>query len=372
MSSILADLIKEQILKNGHISFRDFMDICLYHDKYGYYRGSIPPIGVNGDFVTSPHSNRLFGALLANQIEEFWSLLQVPEMTIVEMGAGAGYLAYDILHALSKYDFYDKILYVIIEPNKKYIEYQKKILGNISGKVVWFDKIEDMPEVNGCFISNELLDSFPVFLVKKVRDFYYELAVTYNNSRFCFKNTAITNKEILNYLSQFEIKSDDYQTEVNLEIKIFLDMLSKKIKKGFVLTIDYGYVRSEYFSPVRNRGTLLSYKSHVVTDDILQNPGEQDITSHVNFSDLSTWGSEVGLNTVGYTNQWAFLAALDFEIILKTLYPEITPFSPELAGIKALIFPQGMGETHKVLIQSKNMNVKTLKGFKLKNIKHKL
>lgn len=372
MSARLASIIQEEITKKGYITFRDFMELCLYHESYGYYRGSMPPIGIKGDFVTSPHANKLFGTLLANQIKEFWDLLGTTEISIVEMGAGAGYLAYDILSSFKSLGLIEQVSYLIIEPNQKYIDFQKNILNPFLSHVCWFNKLDDLPDISGCFISNELLDSFPVHLIKKIKNSYFELSIFLNGNNFELKNTPITNTMLLDYLANIEIQSDDYQTEVNLELKEFLSLLSKKIKKGFVLTIDYGYTKSEYLSPVRNRGTLLAYKSHKVIEDVLLEPGEQDITAHVNFSDLSFWGSDFGFETVGYTSQWAFLASLDFEDTVKKLYPEITPFSPELAGIKSLIFPHGMGDSHKVMIQGKNITVNNLKGFKFKNNKNRL
>ncbi|MCK4823757.1 SAM-dependent methyltransferase, partial [bacterium] len=135
-----------------------------------------------------------------------------------------------------------------------------------------------------------------------------------------------------------------------------------------------GHTRKEYFLPARNRGTLLAYMNHRVNEDLYERPGEQDLTAHVNFSDLHRWGQDVGFFTLGYAPQWAFLAGLDFEETFMELSGgKFDPFSPELAAVKMLLLPQGMGESHKVLVQGKGVpSDLALKGFSLKNIMKRL
>nr|MDA8161891.1 SAM-dependent methyltransferase [Desulfobacteraceae bacterium] len=167
---------------------------------------------------------------------------------------------------------------------------------------------------------------------------------------------------------------EPYTTEVNLGVKAWINDVAQVISKGFVMTIDYGYTRKEYFAPFRNMGTLLAYRGQTVHEDLLARPGEQDLTAHVNFSDLARWGKEAGFSTIGYAPQWAFLGGLDFEDVVRGIIgSDFEPFSPKLAMIKSLILPQGMGSTHKVMVQAKGLEtIPTLKGFKIKNFAGRL
>lgn len=368
--------IQRKIQENGPITFKDFMDMCLYDKEYGYYTGRSLPIGRSGDFVTSPHSGPFFGALLSRQLIEFHHILKNDRFSLIEMGAGSGYLAYDILSSLKKESF-DDIKYIIIEPNDYNIFIQKSILRDFLDNVIWVREIQDIIPDKYCLISNELLDAFPVHLIQKIGGAFKEIYIDYDNKNNLFielpgKLSSIELelyiKTIPDYLEEF------YKTEVNLNIKNWIYDLSKIITKGFIVTIDYGYTKDEYFSPLRNRGTLLAYKGQMVYDNVLARPGEQDLTAHVNFSDLHKWGTEAGFKTVGYSPQWAFLGGLDFEeVVLGLMGGKVDPFSPKLAEIKALIFPQGMGFSHKVMIQSKGLEDNLLlKGFKIKNMTNRL
>jgi SAM-dependent MidA family methyltransferase len=375
-SNELIKIICDRVKQNGPITFKDFMEMALYHEKYGYYSKSYSPIGKNGDFITSPHTHCLYGALHARQIEEFWNILDRGAFTVVEMGAGTGYLAKDILSFLSHREIFQSINYIIIEHKSEAVLYQKEILRPFINKVNWVKRLSDLDPVTGCLVSNELLDAFSVHLIQKESSGFKEVYIDFkdwdNHAEVIEK---LSNAQLDEYVK--ELPSDipeGYRTEVNLAIKTWSSEVSGIISKGFVVTIDYGYTRKEYFHPARNRGTLLAYRNHHVSEELYDRPGEQDLTAHVNFSDLHRWGKEVGFNTMGYVLQWAFLAGLDFEKTLKEVSGgKVDPFSPELAAVKMLLLPQGMGESHKVLVQGKGVPANlALKGFSLRNIMKRL
>ncbi len=367
----LAAILENKIKKYGPIPFHDFMSTALYHEKYGYYRQSSFPAGGRGDFVTSPHTSRIFGALIANQIEEFHEILEENKFVIVEMGAGAGYLARDILTAIKEIrGSISDITYIIIEPSRQTERIQKEIVAEYSKNITWLPDISHLDQFSGCLLSNELLDSFPVNVVQKENDGWKELYVDLSETGFTEVFRSIEDSFIDEYLSGLPKDLPvPYRTEINKEMYEWVKTISKKLIRGFILTIDYGYTASQYFSPHRNRGTVLGYYSQNVIDNVLQYPGLLDITAHVNFSDLHRWGKENGLTTVGYSPQYAFLGGLDFENTFKRLYKKVDPFSPEMAAVKMLIMPQGMGDSHNVMIQEKNVLPKTidLSGFKLVN-----
>lgn len=375
-SNELIKFITERTRDIGPITFKDFMDLALYHEKHGYYSGPYMPIGKKGDFITSPHTHCLYGALHARQIEEFWNILDRKDFTIVEMGAGAGYLAQDILSYLSYREIFKSINYIIVEHKAAAASYQQKLLKSFFNKISWVNSVMDLDSVSGCIISNELLDSFPVHVIQKEFSGFKEIYVDFSKDEGyteVFEDLSV--HQLMEYAKTMPLEiPDGYRTEVNLAMKRWISELADIIYKGFVVTIDYGYTRKEYFHPARNRGTLLAYINHRVNENLYERPGEQDLTAHVNFSDLHRWGQDVGFFTLGYAPQWAFLAGLDFEeTFLELSGGKFDPFSPELAAVKMLLLPQGMGESHKVLVQGKGVSSDlALKGFSLKNIMKRL
>lgn len=376
-SNELIKIIYDKVRDFGPITFKNFMEMALYHEKYGYYSRSYVPIGKKGDFITSPHTHCLYGALHARQIEEFWEILgRINTFTVIEMGAGAGYLAKDILSYLSNREIFKSINYIIVEHKAEIASYQQDLLKSFINKISWVSKLSDLDSIKGCIISNELLDAFPVHLIQKEDSGFKEIYLDFREDGSYMEVLAgLSTPHLVEYAEA--LPSDipvGYRTEANLAIKKWISELSVIMSKGFVVTIDYGYTRKEYFHPRRNRGTLLAYMNHSVNEELYERAGEQDLTAHVNFSDLHRWGKEVGFFTLGYAPQWAFLAGLDFEeTFLELSGGKFDPFSPELAGVKMLLLPQGMGESHKVMVQAKGVSLSlVLKGFSLKNIMKRL
>lgn len=372
----LMDILKEAIRLRGPLTFRDFMDLVLYHPMYGYYSKGGPPIGRAGDFVTSPHTHALYGALHARQIEEFWEVLGRPvPFRVVEMGAGTGYWAYDILTYLEEKSLFDVLRYVIIEPFMANKAVQEQRLERFVGKLTWVEDIHQLRPGSGCFISNELIDAFPVHLVEKGKSDFREVYVGLGDGELTESVGPLSSVALARYVEDLpRFLSVGYRTEINLGMKEWVRDVSEVFTEGFVVTVDYGHSWKEYYDPRRSRGTLLAYKEHRVHEEVLLSPGHQDLTAHVNFSDLARWGREAGLVTLGYSSQWAFLAGLDVKDTLKEITGEtLEPFSPQLAAVKMLILPQGMGESHKVLVQAKGVSGGVeLKGLKFRNMKHRL
>jgi SAM-dependent MidA family methyltransferase len=375
-SNELIKIIRDKVKEFGPITFKDFMEMALYHEKHGYYSRSYVPIGKKGDFITSPHTHCLYGALHARQIEEFWNILDRTPFTVVEMGAGAGYLAQDILSYLSNREIFKSINYIIVEHKAETVSYQQDLLKPFINKISWISRLSDLDSVKGCIISNELLDAFPVHLIQKEDSGFKEIYLDFKEDGSHTEVFAdLSTPQLVEYAKALPSDiPEGYRTEANLAIKKWILELAGIISKGFVVTIDYGHTRKEYFHPGRNRGTLLAYMNHSVNEELYERVGEQDLTAHVNFSDLHRWGKDVGFFTLGYTPQWAFLAGLDFEETFMELSGgKFDPFSPELAGVKMLLLPQGMGESHKVLVQGKGVpSSLVLKGFSLKNIMKRL
>ncbi len=373
MSSLKQKII-ERIRSEGPINFETFMEMTLYYPGLGYYTKDSTKIGRTGDFYTSPHLHPIFGAMIGKQMMEMWELIGRPEIFhVVEMGAGMGYLAKDMLEYLSgsksndkrQKDIFEHLKYTIVELNLAVKTKQQELLSEFMDKVNWISNLNELESVTGCFLSNELLDAFPVRLVEMDNEIK-EIYVSLNGDDFVEIKMPCT-REVEEYFREFGIElPKGFRTEANLKIKSWLKEVSNKLFKGFVLTIDYGYPAEDYYSEDRNRGTLLCYHQHQINENPYQNIGEQDLTAHVNFSSLKKWGDELGLKTIGFCPQGTYLVSLGIDEVINEIYGDSPDFF-EIAKIKGLILPQGMGESHKVMIQYKGDGMPILRGFTLRN-----
>ncbi len=369
----LKKIIVNEIRNNGPISFKDFMALSLYQEEYGYYSQTEIRIGKDGDFVTAPHTSKLFGYLIAVQIKEFFDLaFKNCPLKICEFGAGTGMLATDIVDYFNRFlpDYHRNLEYVIVEPLKKRQQVLSEFFKDKEGQFKLINDFSETGEFQGVILANELFDAFPVHLVEKSGSEFFEIFVSVDSEdNLIEEKKKISNLELQAYIDKHLAHvPDNYRTEINLELKKWIGSLSSYFKKGFCLIIDYGHSRQDYYAEYRNRGTLLGYSNQKITEDFLNFPGLIDMTAHVNFSDVKDWFEEYGFRPEGYTPQWAFLGGLDIEDTVEKAFGRLEPFSPVMAGVKSLIFPQGMGESHKVFVASKEMDGNfDLKGFKMKN-----
>jgi SAM-dependent MidA family methyltransferase len=350
----LTDIIIQRMKDEGPISFRDFMEMALYYPELGYYSSGDDKIGKTGDFYTSSSLTPVFGAMIAKQLEEMWQILGKQQFTIVEYGAGTGLLCQDILRYLKQNEkLYDQITYVIIEKSLAMQEKQKKQLHE---KVSWYDSIEDVGPINGCVLSNELLDNFSVHQVV-MKDELMEVFVDYKNDFVEVLRPA--GIELTNYLRELEVSlPKDFRTEINLEATRWLRQIADALQSGYILTIDYGYTSTELYRSSRSCGTILCYRGHQVNDDPYHEIGKQDITSHVNFSALCHWGEKNGLTCSGLTNQAQFLLAMGYrDYVISTAEPgkNMIQTAKKIALLNHTLLVD-MGNKFKVLIQQKGIS----------------
>lgn len=351
------------------ITFAQYMDLCLYDAEFGYYNSNNLKIGTEGDFFTSASISPDFAELLAIQLEKFWQLLGRPKpFHLVEMGAGEGVLASNILLFLfNNYsDIIDNLEYIIIEKSTSLKAQQKECLAqklpdNI--KIKW-SNLDDLADesIVGCFFSNELIDAMPVHLVTWQKEELQEIYLVKKNEKITEIYDNLSTDKIANYFQQLDITfssayPDNYQTEVNLAVLDWLKIVSTKLKKGYLLTIDYGYTADKFYHPQRFQGTLKCYYQHRHHNNPYVNIGNQDITSHVNFTALQNYGLSFGLSNVDYTPQALFLMKLGLGDRLNDLSNGKIPFTEILSRrnqLHSLINPEGLGN-FKVLLQSKNI-----------------
>ncbi len=365
---MLEETIKEMIRLEGAITFERFMEAALYMPEHGYYMSGREVIGPGGDFYTSTHLHPVFGWLLAIQMDEMRSLLgEPPGFTIVEVGAGRGYLSEGIIsYVLRELDWGDGWRYVIVERNPHMRRAQEELLSGHGGLVQWASSLAAVERFCGCVVSNELIDALPVHLIQK-EDVFREVYVDVTGDGFEDRLGALSTPELAEYIDRYRIPEiPGYRTEVNLCARGFLEEVAGVLAEGFVITIDYGYPFREYYAEERSRGTLLCYHRHTCNEDPYRNVGEQDITAHVNFSSLKDWGEEMGLRTVGYCPQGTFLVSLGIDRVITEMLRADPSFQAAIPRIKGLLL--GMGDTHKVMVQYKGRReLEGLKGFELRN-----
>jgi SAM-dependent MidA family methyltransferase len=324
-----------------------------------------PPdkIGKNGDFYTSSSLGPVFGAMIGRQLEEMWHLTGENEFTVVEYGAGTGVLCHDILDYLKNIpQLYDQLHYAIIEKSPAMSEKGK---AHLQEKVSWYNSIQDLPDITGCILSNELIDNFPVHQVVMMDEL---MEVFVDDQDGFVELLRPASKAIRDYLTDLNIiLPKGFRTEINLEATQWIVAVAASLKKGYVMTIDYGYHSQDLYKPCRSRGTLLCYHQHQINDRPFHYVGEQDITAHVNFSALCYWGHQNGLTCCGLTSQAQFLLALGFKEYLRNT-TDLTGNVAQLAMQEVMLTHTllvDMGSKFKVLIQQKGMPAAELSGLKL-------
>ena len=372
-SQQLTKVICDRLAESSHqrLTFAKYMDLVLYHPQYGYYTSQKAPIGVSGDFFTSSSLGKDFGELLAIQSAEIWDIMGKPQpFTIIEMGAGTGAMAVDILQYLEEhyFDLFAVTNYTIIEQSNSLRERQQQELKsrltnlpNLSWK--FWDEI-DNDTIIGCLFSNELIDALPVHLVTVSDNKLQEIYVTFSEGKFTETVGEISTDEITEYFELIDIDfpslmyPEGYRTEVNLSALNWLKTVATKLKRGYLLTIDYGYPAAKYYHPQRYQGTLQCYYQHRRHHNPYINLGVQDITAHVNFTALDRSGEKLGLETLGFTQQGIFLMALGLGDRLSDLSNGKYNFQQILQrrdALHQLIDPSGLGGFG-VLVQTKGLS----------------
>jgi SAM-dependent MidA family methyltransferase len=350
--------IIQQINSIGPISFHDFMEMALYYPGEGYYTSSSEKIGRNGDYYTSPCLGNIFGEMIAKQLEEMWCILNKQPFHIIEYGAGNAALCNDILDYLQCNErLYHSLTYCIIEKSPEMRLKAKSNLSRHQAKVRWIDAIKNIGPVNGCIISNELLDNFAVHQVV-MQEELMEVFVNYDGA---FTEQLKPARQCLKeYLLRFGIDLPrGYRTEINLQAEKWLDEIAGVLSSGFIITMDYGYSAAELYQ--KKQGTLLCYHKHSINDNPYENVGEQDITCHVNFSALLQYGSSRGLNCCGITNQSNFLRSLGITEHLRQREEKNKHIN---ATAPVLTLLSQFGQKIKVLIQQKGLDQVLLSGMK--------
>jgi SAM-dependent MidA family methyltransferase len=320
-----SDQLQNKIRQTGPIPFSRYMEEVLAH----YYASVRNPIGTEGDYYTSADLDPLFGQLLARQFDQMAT--EFDSLTLVELGAGKGLLARDILtHA--------RFPYMILERSPAMRRRQEGILAGFNIK--WID---ELPKgITGCIFSNEFFDVLPVHRVVRRDGVLKEIYVTEN-----FEEVEGDLQE------SFDVPvAEGHIADINFEARQWVRKIAASLDRGYHLAIDYGYLNREFYA--QPHGTLMCYWQHQATENPYIRVGEQDMTAHVNFSDLMEEGATVSLQTVKFATQKDYLIELGIlDEIQKLAETGDAASIQRLIKIKKLILPGSMGERFKVLIQSK-------------------
>ncbi len=396
-SNRLRDFIHQDIAaQGGWIPFSRFMELALYAPGLGYYSAGARKFGAAGDFVTAPEISPLFGRTLARQIAE---VMAQSAPHIIELGAGSGKLAADVLGELERLDCLPQS-YAILEVSADLRERQQALLrerfSHLVDRVHWLDALPE--NISGALIANEVLDALPVHLVhwraatalpspasgrgaggegrhstarplsptplpEGVRgQVLFERGVASENNNFVWQERLIENTALLQAAQQASVP-DGYLSEISLATRGLIGSLCERLSKGVLLFIDYGFGTGEYYHAQRSQGTLMCHYRHHAHDDPFFLPGLQDITAHVDFTAVAESAIDSGAHLLGYTTQAYFLINCGITELLQDTAPEnLRDYLPLSAQLQKLTSPAEMGELFKVIALGKGIE-EPLRGF---------
>jgi len=349
-------LIAAEIAAHGPITFARFMELALYDPEQGYYAANRAKIGRQGDFYTNVSIGPVFGRILAGQFEEMWRRLGSPApFTIVEQGANDGSLAADVLGALTE-EFRAAAEYRIVEPLVHLREVQREKLAAFA-HVHWAESSAEAPEFRGVHFSNELIDALPFHLVRSTGAGWEELRVAHDES-FQFVPAPPSVET-----SRLPVRAAGTLAELRPAAETWVREWARKLQAGWLLVIDYGFPRELLLAEHRHEGTFSCYSRHRRDARPLEEPGDKDITAHVDFTTLAEAAQNAGLEIAGFADQHHFMVGAS-QALLKTLEGRIDPEARKtLRALQSLLHPESMGTQFHYLAFAKNTGPAALSGF---------
>ncbi|HVE50132.1 MAG TPA: SAM-dependent methyltransferase [Casimicrobiaceae bacterium] len=324
------------------------MRFVLYEPGLGYYVSGAAKFGSPGDFVTAPELTPLFARTVSTQIA---ALLAATDGDVVELGAGSGVFAANLLAALAD----NRMLparYRILEPSPELRVRQRATLETrvpaLLGHVEWLDELPD--SIRGVVLMNEVLDAIPVHIVARRSGVWFERGVKVEHGELAFDDSPLDNAMLQALASQRFPEAIDYASELNPSAEALVETLGGRLNAGALIAFDYGFPRHEYYHPQRNEGTLMVHYRHRAFADPFVWPGLSDMTAHVDFTAIAEAGVRAGLDVAGYTSQGALLLGLGIlERLAEIGAPDSVEYMRGAAAVNTLVSPSEMGELLKVL-----------------------
>jgi SAM-dependent MidA family methyltransferase len=360
-SQKLASLIQTRISQHqGWISFADFMQMALYEPQLGYYSGGAKKFGHGGDFVTAPEISPLFTQTLANQAVQ---VLADTRGSIMELGAGTGKLALDLLMALQDLNqLPEQYCIMEVSAHLRYIQQetlQKGLTAELLQRVVWLDHLPQ--DFVGMIVGNEVLDAIPAHLIHHTSQGLHERGVAFNG-HFVWEDKLLSSGNLFEAASALALPQD-YLTEICPAASGLIASLAHVLKKGVIVMLDYGFSAREYYHPQRNLGTLMCHYQHYAHTEPLVYVGLQDITAHVDFTSIAHAAVNNGLELAGFCNQAQFLMNCGILDLMSKVSPhDMANYAPLAAAAQKLLSPAEMGDLFKVIAFSKQFDAPLL-GF---------
>ena len=344
------------------------MDAALYHPDFGYYARAVQRSGRAGDFFTSVDVGPLFGELLAKQIAEMAEILNsafsIQNFDLVEAGAGNGRLTADILRALKRDapDTYRATRVHLVETSEAARALHAGTLADFADRLVTSSAV--LPEsFAGALLANELLDAMPVHQVVMREDGLREIYIEGHDRQLRLREGALSTSRIAEHLAALGVNLEPgWRADISLAAFDWMREAARKLKRGFIMAIDYGHEAAELYSVTHSTGTLTSFARHRSAGPEsaaalwLRTPGEQDLTAHVDFTSVRRAAEAEGCATLGFLDQMYLLLALVTDR-LPTLDAK------ERLALKTLVMPGGLGTTMKVLILGKHVGAPQLAGL---------
>jgi SAM-dependent MidA family methyltransferase len=341
------------------------MEIVLYCPDFGYYERLEQAPGRSGDFYTSVQVGSLFGRLLAAQFAEWLQSIAAGRPRLVEAGAHDGCLAVDILSWFegTNSPVWPELEYVILEPSPRRRAWQAQRLARFADRVRWFESPSDpaLGPIHGVLFSNELLDAFPVTRLKWKAPSWREMGVTWdeNLNRFVWRDAVAATAPVDQILTDAgltvppelaRVLPDGFTIDIAASVSSWWSSAAQLLAEGVLMTMDYGLTSDDLLNPSRHGGTLRAYRNHRLEPDVLAHPGEQDLTSHVNFTQLQRAGEAAGLETARLVTQSEFLTRIATRLWQDGLPP---PSVSDVRQFQTLTHPEHLGSRFKVFVQTR-------------------
>ena len=340
--SVSGDPMRERLRQamadsGGWLPFDRYMAIALYEPGLGYYANTRPKLGRmpadGSDFVTAPELSPLFGRALAAQVAQVLEITDTED--VFEFGAGTGALAESVLDGLAAMG-HALAGYTIVELSAELRARQQARLARFGERVRWADRWPE--EMRGVVLGNEVLDAMPVQLLHFDGERWAERGVAWQEDRLVFEDrpTDLRPPHEGPFLP-------GTVTELHAQAEAFVATLAGQLKQGAAFFIDYGFPEAEYYHPQRTGGTLMCHRAHLADTDPLEDPGQKDITAHVDFTGIALAAQDAGLDVIGYTSQARFLVNCGIAPLLEAADLR------QRALAQKLITEHEMGELFKVI-----------------------
>ena len=345
--------------RGGFLPMRDYVELVLYAPGLGYYAAGAHKLGAAGDFTTAPELTPLFAQALAAPVAEI--LATTPAREIVELGAGSGRLAIDLVRALEALGA-APATYAIVETSPDLRERQRDVvereLPAWRDRVRWLDALP--ARIDGAILMNEVLDAIPPHVVARLDGVLHERGVTLGRDGvFTVADRALDDAAVAAAARARFPPDGDYASEINLAAEALVEDLGRRLAGGALLGIDYGFPRREFYHPDRRTGTLMAHYRHRATADPFLWPGLADLTSHVDFTAVAEAGARAGLGVAGYASQAAFLIGAGIlDRLAATGDPSTAAYLRAASAVNVLLSPAEMGELFKVIALERGTSIR--------------